>query len=172
MRASRLVSVALGTVLTAVGLVAVVSTTAGATAAGPCDSGARVDQDSAGRYDYVLCSQNPDRGQMEKHLWVSVSGHPFHHQSDAPNSGITSSFAVPSQQSVAIGSTGGDECMVLMSFDAGGTWEQVLGVEGGGYPDRVWFTSPSRGFVDCVSADGSTVYTTVDGGHNWISTDR
>lgn len=125
-------------------------------------------------HQYALCSQNPGRGAMDKELQLSTDGITFAPVGTLPpRSGITSDFAVASEDTVAIGATGGDAGIVYMTFDGGQTWETTLFE-----PDRgpVWdleFQDQDHGVLvtGYPTLGTSAVYLTSDGGHSWEALD-
>lgn len=141
------------------------------TTASPCNewSAMRVGAASAAR-QFTLCTYNAGRGHSDKELKATTDGVSYSTMSMAPRIGITTDFAVADESTLAIGATGGDMGIVLISFDGGQTWESTLAEPNTGPVVDLDFQDSSHGTLvtGYPTLGTSRVYRTVDGGRTWI----
>ncbi|WP_148256682.1 WD40/YVTN/BNR-like repeat-containing protein [Kribbella flavida] len=89
-------------------------------------------------------------------------------QGPAPQKGITSGFAVPSEQTVAVSASAADQCVVYLTFDGGANWEETLTVTDGAPASNLTFTDANHGSVTCGWDENAMTYYTEDAGRTWM----
>lgn len=121
-------------------------------------------------HQFALCSQNPGQGAMDKELFLSSDGVTFESVGTLPpRIGITSDFAVVTEDTVAIGASAGDAGIVHMTFDGGQTWETPLFAADTGPVLDLSFHDEDHGtlLTGYPGLGTSVIYRTSDGGHTW-----
>jgi photosystem II stability/assembly factor-like uncharacterized protein len=119
---------------------------------------------------FALCSFNPGRGFMSKDVLKSVSGGPFALVGQAPDSGITTDFAVASPARIAIAAVGVGAAWLHLGTQGGAVWETPFVLDEPPFSDLA-FTDERNGVLVWGGPlwDQAAVYRTTDGGTTWTA---